>query len=168
MNRCRYGVSNEEFESLLRKQDHSCAICNKRFENDERPYIDHDHASGWVRGLLCRDCNFAIGLLRDSVELTQRAVEYLIETATPTEFSLGAQRAAVRRSPSHHRRGVTLSEETRRLISVAKVGRSPAWNKGKPLSEAHKESLRKPKGTGRKFKKRLQWLDKTPLSPSKT
>jgi len=55
MNRCRYGISKDEFDYFLRKQGNACAICKDRFSEESRPYIDHDHSSGWVRGLLCRD-----------------------------------------------------------------------------------------------------------------
>jgi Recombination endonuclease VII len=38
--------------------------------------VDHDHSTGQVRGLLCKRCNYALGLLEDTKSLV-RAVEYL-------------------------------------------------------------------------------------------
>ena len=145
MNRCRYALTPEAFQTFLQKQNYACAICKEQFFEDSIPYIDHDHSSGWVRGLLCRDCNFAIGLLNEDIDRFQSAAEYLIATAVPTEFNFGAAKAAVRKPPSRHRRGVVLSNETRQKISESKVGNSPAWNKGKPWSEETKTRMRKPK-----------------------
>jgi len=55
-----YGISVEEYNRLLDQQGGTCAIC------DEAPeyhlYVDHDHETEKVRGLLCRACNFAVGL----------------------------------------------------------------------------------------------------------
>ncbi len=39
--------------------------------------VDHDHQTGFVRGLLCRDCNAALGLFKDSQEILERAIGYL-------------------------------------------------------------------------------------------
>ncbi len=44
--------------------------------------IDHDHATGKVRGLLCHNCNVAIGLMKDNTDLLKKAAEYL-ETHNP-------------------------------------------------------------------------------------
>ena len=96
VGRWKYGISTHEFDEFLRKQGNACAICAVRFSVDSVPYIDHDHSSGWVRGLLCHNCNAAIGLLKDSAICLQAAVEYLIHAATPTEFNVGAQKEKVR------------------------------------------------------------------------
>lgn len=68
-----YGITVEEYQELVTKQDRKCALCGKR-----RPlHIDHDHATGRIRGLLCRGCNVGLGHLGDSVEGLQRAIAYL-------------------------------------------------------------------------------------------
>ena len=167
MNRCRYGISKNEFDDFLRKQGNACAICKDRFSEESRPYIDHDHSSGWVRGLLCRDCNFAIGLLREDIDRFQSAADYLISTAVPTEFNFAAQKAAVRKVGKNF-----TSEDLQRRQDTMRgnkfrEGLVP-WNKGKPLSEAPKQALRKPKGTGRKFQKVLTCREPIPTLPSKT
>ena len=56
--------------------DPTCAICGKP-EVGRRLNIDHDHATGLVRGLLCRKCNAGIGLLGDNIEGLEAALEYL-------------------------------------------------------------------------------------------
>lgn len=72
----RYGISVNEWEEMLLKQNSGCAICGK--ELDARTaHVDHDHETGKVRGLLCRACNFALGQLQDNPALLRRAAEYV-------------------------------------------------------------------------------------------
>lgn len=70
----KYGVTPEDFARMLELQDGSCAIigCGKTFL-----VVDHEHATGAVRGLLCRGCNAGIGMLRDQPELLRAAAMYL-------------------------------------------------------------------------------------------
>jgi|SRR6266576_5149635 len=71
--------SKEEFYRLLAVQGGKCAICgySKRTAKDKRLSVDHDHATGKVRGLLCSQCNTAIGMLRESLALLGAAAVYL-------------------------------------------------------------------------------------------
>ena len=74
----RYGLTRAEYDNLLLKQNFECAICHKsQHDMSQSLSIDHDHKTGRVRGLLCSPCNFAIGHLRDSVELALNAAKYL-------------------------------------------------------------------------------------------
>lgn len=57
----RYNMTPEQFDSLLVKQDHRCAIC--RVKPDYILSIDHNHKTDKVRGLLCQRCNLAIGFI---------------------------------------------------------------------------------------------------------
>lgn len=68
-----YGLSSEQFEEMKKKQRGCCAICRL----PEKLCVDHDHQTDEVRGLLCRKCNAAIGLLSDSSDIASQAVEYL-------------------------------------------------------------------------------------------
>jgi hypothetical protein len=79
----KYGLTRESFEALLVAQDWRCAICPAVFRGDDAvtPAIDHCHQSGAVRGVLCRECNSALGLLKDSADYAARAAEYLRATA---------------------------------------------------------------------------------------
>ena len=56
-----------------------CAICGTTewMGRHQRPHIDHDHETGEVRGVLCHNCNLAIGHLKDDPELVARALAYL-------------------------------------------------------------------------------------------
>jgi hypothetical protein len=79
-----YKISYKDYEEMLDKQDHKCKICKKdgflmKSCHKMRLVVDHCHKSGNVRGLLCHNCNRALGLLEDSEEVLLRAVEYLKE-----------------------------------------------------------------------------------------
>jgi Recombination endonuclease VII len=71
--RRRYGITAEHFDAMLAEQGGLCAICR------EAParHVDHDHKSNRVRGLLCFNCNGALGQFRDREDLMLRAVLYL-------------------------------------------------------------------------------------------
>ena len=68
----------EFYEETLKKQGGVCAICQSK-ENGRYKHlsIDHCHTAGNLRGLLCNNCNRAIGLLKDSVEVLRNAITYL-------------------------------------------------------------------------------------------
>ncbi len=70
-----YGISVEDYRAMLEDQDKRCAICGEIYA--EKLFVDHDHESGSVRGLLCYACNSAIGYLRDDPYIAQNAVRYL-------------------------------------------------------------------------------------------
>lgn len=68
-------------------QNGLCAICNKpetAFMKTKTMFlaVDHDHATGEVRGLLCTNCNNGLGRFNDNIELLQKAIQY-IEKSRP-------------------------------------------------------------------------------------
>ena len=69
-----YGISLEEYNTRKSKQDGCCAICRQQATT---LCVDHCHATGRVRGLLCHPCNRGIGLLRESRQTFLAAIEYL-------------------------------------------------------------------------------------------
>ena len=73
--RARYGITIDEYDARFKDQGGVCAICYEPAEG--RLYVDHDHETGEVRGLLCRDCNSALGLLRDNTDRMRSAIKYL-------------------------------------------------------------------------------------------
>ena len=66
---------SEIIKKLLPEQDNCCAICKDEFM--KAPHVDHDHATGMVRGLLCGRCNMGIGLLRDNIGIMKNTILYL-------------------------------------------------------------------------------------------
>jgi hypothetical protein len=69
----KYGISNSVYKAMLKGQEYKCLICHSETEL----VIDHCHENGHVRGLICSNCNKALGLLRDDVESLDRAIRYL-------------------------------------------------------------------------------------------
>lgn len=88
-----FGITPEEFEKILENQGGGCAICGAKQTNvttrkekiEKKLYIDHDHETGKVRGILCHHCNFGLGQFRDDPELLRKAISYL-----KTNWSSGA------------------------------------------------------------------------------
>ena len=73
----QYGLTLEAYASMLEGQDGLCAICQCAPEDGKNLYVDHDHNTGNVRGLLCICCNRALGLLHDDSEVVESLLEYL-------------------------------------------------------------------------------------------
>lgn len=67
----------EQYERMLADQGGGCAICGSPRDAKRSLAVDHDHATGAIRGILCSGCNTGLGLLRDSRELLLRAADYL-------------------------------------------------------------------------------------------
>ena len=73
-----YGISPEQWQSMLDAQGGLCALCRKRVRGrGDRLDVDHCHDTGRVRGLLCRHCNIALGILGDNPEKMERVMRYL-------------------------------------------------------------------------------------------
>lgn len=75
-----YGLTSTDLENLLQKAGYKCQICGEKFRDDSTQrnlYVDHDHNSGEIRGLLCRSCNTGLGMLKDSCTLLRKALIYL-------------------------------------------------------------------------------------------
>ncbi len=79
VTRCKYGVTESTFNSMLTSQDGRCAICDVEFTKAQKrlPHIDHCHDTGRVRGLLCHKCNAGIGFLQHSPKILVDAIIYL-------------------------------------------------------------------------------------------
>lgn len=78
----RYGVTTDEVAAMHAAQSGGCAICRAPIaltgtKRTELAAVDHCHASGAVRGLLCRNCNLLLGNAKDSPETLRAALAYL-------------------------------------------------------------------------------------------
>ena len=77
-----YGLHVDKYNEMLVAQDYGCKICRKRHNPDVlkgRLFVDHDHATGKVRGLLCVNCNTALGHTDDRIDILEKAIAYLKE-----------------------------------------------------------------------------------------
>jgi len=73
-----FNITLDEYNNLLELQDHSCKIClNHESTFTKKLAVDHCHSTGKIRGLLCDNCNRSIGMLKDSIEILQNAINYL-------------------------------------------------------------------------------------------
>lgn len=73
-----YGLTVEQYEAMQKSQRGCCAICQRHeAQIGEILVVDHCHKTAQARGLLCRNCNAALGGFKDDPALLQRAVEYL-------------------------------------------------------------------------------------------
>ena len=76
-----YRLSVAEYDALLAAQNGGCAICGEAETGarSSKLHIDHDHATGKVRALLCNHCNRGLGGFRDDPDRLRRAILYLVK-----------------------------------------------------------------------------------------
>lgn len=75
-----YGLLPEQYERMVQNQNDLCAICHESniTRRGKAPlFVDHDHATGSVRELLCHFCNAGIGYFKEDVSLMMAAIEYI-------------------------------------------------------------------------------------------
>src|SRR5574343_538867 len=70
-----YGLTVEALRELLARP--VCDICGEAFASTKHRHVDHCHTTGKARGLLCSNCNHAIGKMKDDPELLRKAAAYL-------------------------------------------------------------------------------------------
>jgi hypothetical protein len=73
----RFGYSADYYDTLLRRQNGRCAICDQLPKPGTHLHVDHDHKHGPIRGLLCKGCNIALGELEDDPARAEAAAAYL-------------------------------------------------------------------------------------------
>ena len=76
----RYGITREWYDKTLALQGGGCAICHTKEvgrKGHTHLHVDHDHATGIVRGLLCDRCNKGLGYFKDNESSLASAAEYL-------------------------------------------------------------------------------------------
>lgn len=79
-----WGLSEGQYDAMLEAQSGGCAICGEPCTSGRSLAVDHDHQTGAIRGLLCGDCNRAIGTMRDSPQRLRSAADYLERHANET------------------------------------------------------------------------------------
>ena len=80
-----YGITVEEYAEHVASG--VCDICSKEptgKRHESVLHIDHDHSTGRVRGALCGNCNKALGLVSDNVEVLERMIDYLRRSNDPS------------------------------------------------------------------------------------
>jgi hypothetical protein len=79
----QYGLTIEQYNSILSTQGGRCRICGEENIQGHRLYVDHNHRTGKVRGLLCSGCNLGIGFFGESIVKMVKAIQYLLEDQFP-------------------------------------------------------------------------------------
>ena len=93
----RYGITVETCKNILYLQKGACGICNKPIEylsksRSDGINVDHDHNTGFVRGLLCYNCNIALGLIKDNRIAVLGLIDYLQHDFCGIPYELGNSR----------------------------------------------------------------------------
>lgn len=78
-----YGLSLEDYERMSREQQGRCAVC---FKEPYRLVVDHCHVTGRVRALLCDNCNFALGHVKDDPMKLESLKQYILKFSEKEEF----------------------------------------------------------------------------------
>lgn len=84
----RMGITTSDYFRMYEEQGGRCAICERPLKvgagKGKSAAIDHDHETGKVRGLLCSQCNTALGLLQENLDTFWAAISYLLKHSEPT------------------------------------------------------------------------------------
>lgn len=74
----KYGINLTQYNSLKRQQSNACGVCGKLATEEKLPLcVDHNHATGEIRGLLCNYCNRRVIGRHKDPDLFQKAADYL-------------------------------------------------------------------------------------------
>ncbi len=75
--RRKFGIGIDDYERMLAEQGGGCCICRKPPPDNGSLHVDHEHATGEVRGLLCVSCNNALGALQENIDIFRAAIDYI-------------------------------------------------------------------------------------------
>lgn len=86
--KCEFGITIDDYNIMLKNQNNVCGICFKPETDQDKKTkkirslaVDHCHTTGKIRGLLCRKCNTAIGLLKEDLNIINNCVSYLTKVS---------------------------------------------------------------------------------------
>lgn len=110
--KCKYNITHDQYQEMLRLQNGVCAICKNgnihrtRWGVDSvRLVVDHCHTSKKVRGLLCHACNAGLGYFRENSNILKAAIGYL-ETHISLHSSVSSSSSLPSSSVSIHSSGI--------------------------------------------------------------
>ena len=72
-----FGINADQYEAILKEQNGVCAICYQPEPCNRMLAVDHCHTTNKIRGLLCSNCNTALGLCKDDLLILTQAIAYL-------------------------------------------------------------------------------------------
>jgi hypothetical protein len=125
-----YGISLEDYDVMLEQQNGACAICGRK--PNERLAVDHCHATGTVRGLLCAKCNSGLAFYQDNPERLLAAIAYLeASSGDETAQLAGADKATDAAPPAS---GVADEPATIRSEDARSSTTGPVTSPGSPVA----------------------------------
>lgn len=76
-----HGLSIEQYNTMFQQQKGCCKTCSVHMSELPKGWlcVDHDHKTGRIRGLLCDNCNLALGKVQDNVQILKNMIKYLDE-----------------------------------------------------------------------------------------
>lgn len=88
--KCRYHITEDEYNQLFKFQEGTCAICREpetRVTNGKITdlAVDHNHITGRIRGLLCHKCNISLSFFKEDINILERAIHYLMSYSDPMQ-----------------------------------------------------------------------------------
>lgn len=74
----KFNITLEQYNEILKKQNNCCDICKKSNLNEIKDLsVDHCHKTNKIRGLLCQNCNTALGLLKEDRQIFENGIKYI-------------------------------------------------------------------------------------------
>lgn len=129
----RYGLSNQEFENMVRAQSGRCKICHTMFNEKVVACVDHNHRPPYqVRGILCEACNYALGHAKDDRSVIASAVAYLLRPRPHIPDLPPPKPMSTRDRALRYNHGITTAEL--KALHDSQNGKCPITGTPLPLS----------------------------------
>jgi hypothetical protein len=161
-----YGISSADYDALLAKQDGVCAICGK--PSEETLCVDHCHATGTIRGLLCRKCNTGLGCYEDDPATMITSLAYL-GCGCRDRTGAAAQRAlAARAALLPGRAGMAVRIDARSLNRLDSDPTPAGDSAMKPMRNVLDAQLRREGDDGEGRKAKILQLIARKLAPGRS
>lgn len=74
-----YGITLDDYDKMFEQQNGVCAICGEINDGGRRLCVDHDHKTNKIRGLLCGNCNKALGFVKEDIVILSKIANYILE-----------------------------------------------------------------------------------------
>ncbi len=74
-----YGISLDDYNKMVGEQNGLCYVCHNPPKGNKKLAVDHCHITGHARRLLCSNCNTALGLMREDIDIMSRLIDYVKE-----------------------------------------------------------------------------------------
>ena len=88
--KARFGITIDDYETMYSNQGGKCLCCGATASGlGHRLAIDHCHNTGVIRGLLCKNCNVALGHLKEDKQIAKNLIKYIESYCEPIKNNAG-------------------------------------------------------------------------------